>query len=119
MNIVLRGLFLTSENPEATARFYEDVARLPLERIHSETGYTYWRTDDQKIQFAIHHAEKFSDYTYPAHAESNLTHLYFRIESQAEFLAHIEKLEIVPCAADEVVITVIDPDGRKVMFGTA
>jgi hypothetical protein len=31
----------------------------------------------------------------------------------------MEKLEIVPYATDEVVITVVDPDGRKVMFGTA
>ena len=28
-----RGIFLTSEKPEATAKFYEQVASLPLEAV--------------------------------------------------------------------------------------
>jgi hypothetical protein len=50
---------------------------------------------------------------------SSLTHLYFSIEDQVRFLAHLESLGLAPHAADQVVVTVVDPDGRKVLFGTA
>lgn len=51
--------------------------------------------------------------------EFNLTHLYFTISDRGDFLAHLDGLGISPFTADDVVITVIDPDGRKVIFGTA
>lgn len=34
------------------------------------------------------------------------------------FIGHLGGLAIEPLAADDVVVTVADPDGRKVMFGT-
>jgi hypothetical protein len=116
---MLRGVFLTCERPEATARFYEQVAALPLERVGVEGQYVYWRIDQGGMQLAIHDARTFADYTYPSEAASNLTHLYFKIDDQQTFLDHLEALGMVPLAQDEVVITVVDPDGRKVMFGTA
>lgn len=115
----LRGVFLTSENPDATARFYEQVAQLPLERLGIEGGYVYWRVDREGIQLAIHDAKAFAEYAHPASPGSNLTHLYFGIEDLAGFLARLESLGLAPYATDEVVVTVVDPDGRKVMFGTA
>jgi hypothetical protein len=39
MRIVFRGVFLTSGNPEATAKFYEQVAALPIEKIGAEGQY--------------------------------------------------------------------------------
>ena len=119
MQTTFRGVFLTSENPEATARFYEQVASLPLEAVGTPSEYVFWRLDRDGMQFAIHDAKAFSAYTYPPLAGSNLTHLYFKIEDQKAFLAHLQSLHIQPMSVDDVVVTITDPDGRQVMFGTA
>ena len=119
MRVSLRGVFLTSEHPAATADFYKRVALLPLEKIGKEGEYVYWRIDDGNVQLAIHDAEKFSAYTHPAEAKSNVTHLYFRLDDRENFLSHLQTQNIAPHSLDDVVVTVIDPDGRKVMFGTA
>lgn len=119
MKSSLRGIFLTSETPALIARFYKDVAGLDLERVGAEGQYQYWKIDTAGMQLAIHDARLFAHYTYPVCLESNVTHLYFKIESQREFLDHLHRLGITPHCTDEIVITVVDPDGRKVMFGTA
>ena len=119
MKTVLRGIFLTSENPTSTTKFYREVAGLDLEQVGSEGGYVYWKVDENGVQLAIHGAKEFADYTYPARSDSNVTHLYFKIGSQEEFLEHLASLGITPYSTDDVVVTVVDPDGRKVMFGTA
>ncbi len=116
---VFRGVFLTSENPQITARFYRDVALLELEEVGSVNDYRYWKSDKNSVQLAIHDARKFADYTFPAFQESNTTHLYFQIDSQQEFLDHLRTQNVEPAAIDAIVVTVVDPDGRKVMFGTA
>ena len=116
---VLRGIFLTSEAPAKTAQFYRDVAGVDLEQVGNPDTYAYWRIDRAGLQLAIHDAKAFAGYTYPARPDSNLTHLYFQIPSQTDFLAHLDRLEIMPLLRDDVVVTVVDPDGRKVMFGTA
>jgi hypothetical protein len=69
--------------------------------------------------FALHDAKLFADYTYPVTPGSNTTHLYFKIEDQRAFLRHLSSLNIEPHAVDDIVVTIEDPDGRKVMFGTA
>ena len=51
--------------------------------------------------------------------ESNLTHLYFKIDDRNAFLERLQKSNRNPFLTDDIVITVLDPDGRKVMFGTA
>jgi hypothetical protein len=119
MNTVLRGIFLTSEQPAATAKFYQEVAGLELEQVGSADSYLYWKTDRNGLQLAIHDAAQFAEYTHPAHPESNLTHLYVKIEDQEQFLKHLKAVGISPYSTDDVVVTVVDPDGRKVMFGTA
>lgn len=35
MDTVFRGAFLTSDHPEATAKFYEQVALLPLKAVET------------------------------------------------------------------------------------
>src|SRR5262245_29989511 len=115
----LRSIFLTSENPEAAARFYAQVAQLPMEKVGAEGSYVYWRLDRDGMQLAIHDAKAFADYAHPALPNSNLTYLYFSIEDRARFLARLESLGLVPYATDDIVVTVVDPDGRKVLFGTA
>ena len=119
MNPQLRGIFMTSEDPAKTARFYGEVAGLDLEQIGDPATYVYWKLDRDGMQLAIHDARQFADYSHPARCESNLTHLYFKIDDQQQFLAHLRTLGIEPYATDDVVVTVEDPDGRKVMFGTA
>ena len=114
----LRGIFLTSE-PESCARFYIDVAGLALERVGTEGVYVYWKVDRDGLQLAIHDAKAFSAYTHPAVRASNATHLYFKIADQAAFVEHLAVLSIEPALIDDVVVTVADPDGRMVMFGTA
>ena len=118
MQATFRGVFLTSVDPAATARFYRDVAGFPLEQA-GEGEYTYWRLDRGGMQLAIHEAQAFADYAYPPNRDSNLTHLYFTIEDCEHFIVHLRGLGIEPLHVDEVVVTVVDPDGRKVMFGTA
>ena len=118
MTTTFRGVFLTSTSPQATANFYRDVAQFPLETV-AEGGYTYWRFDRDSVQVAIHDAEAFAEYAYPPDPGSNLTHLYFKIDDRDDFLAHLHRQGIEPVAADDIVVTVADPDGRKVMFGTA
>ena len=115
----LRGIFLTSEQPEACARFYIDVVGLALERVGTEGVYVYWKVDRDGLQLAIHDAKAFSAYTHPAVRASNATHLYFKIADQAAFVEHLAVLSIEPALIDDVVVTVADPDGRMVMFGTA
>lgn len=119
MRTTFRGIFLTSSNPAATADFYRRVAALPLETVGEEGQYIYRRLDRDGVQLAIHHAKAFAPYTHPPLAGSNLTHLYFRIDDRKAFLGHLEALGIEPLSVDEVVVTVVDPDSRKVMFGTA
>jgi len=119
MESALRGVFLTSDEPHQTARFYMEVAGLPLEAVGSADEHVFWRVDRDELQLAIHDAKAFADYAHPVVPGSNLTHLYFKINDQPAFLAHIEALGLVPIAVDEVVVTVRDPDGRIVMFGTA
>lgn len=119
MDAKFRGIFLTSEKPEATAKFYERVAALPLEAVGTPGVYVYWRLDRDGMQLAIHDAKAFADYAHPPLAGSNLTHLYFKISDQKAFLAHLESLQVKPASVDDVVVTVRDPDGRNVMFGTA
>jgi catechol 2,3-dioxygenase-like lactoylglutathione lyase family enzyme len=119
METQVRGVFLTSGNPEATAEFYMRAALLPLEAVGEQGEYTYWRLDRDGMQLAIHDAEAFAAYAHPPDSESNLTHLYFKIADHKAFLAHLDRLGVSPLAVDDVVITVVDPDGRKVMFGTA
>ena len=114
----LRGIFLTSKNPATTAHFYREVAEFPLEEVDAD-GYSYWRLDHGDIQMAIHDAAAFAEYAYPPVQESNLTHLYFQIENQAAFVERLGELGIDPVTIDDVVVTVTDPDGRRVMFGTA
>jgi len=99
--------------------FYRDIAGLPLEQIGDSNTYCYWKLDKNGLQIAIHDARQFSAYTYPCRRESNVTHLYFNIESQQQFLEQLEHSGLVPAAIDEIVVTVADPDGRMVMFGTA
>jgi hypothetical protein len=119
MKAQFRGIFLTSEKPALTARFYEQVGGLPLEKVGHDDACSYWRMDDGRLQFALHDAKLFADYTHPVTAGSNTTHLYFKIEDQQAFLRHLKSLNVEPYAVDDVVVTVEDPDGRKVMFGTA
>ena len=95
------------------------MALFPLEAIGEPGGYIYWRLDCNGMQLAVHDAKAFASYAYPSVASSNLTHLYFKIEDQQAFIAHLKRLGISPLSFDEVVVTVSDPDGRAVMFGTA
>ena len=115
----VRGVFLTSAQPARTAQFYREVAGLPLEEIGSPGGYVYWKHDEGGFQLAIHDAEAFAAHSHPPVAGSNLTHLYFHVPDQAALLARLRERGIAPFAVDEVVVTVVDPDGRKVLFGTA
>jgi hypothetical protein len=119
MKVALRGIFLTSEKPEVTAKFYRTVANLELEEVGSPGGYVYWKADSNGLQLAIHDAKQFAEYTHPPRPDSNLTHLYFKIDNQPDFLGHLNNLGITPYTTDDVVVTVADPDGRKVMFGIA
>jgi hypothetical protein len=119
VDVKFRGVFLTSDKPEATAKFYEQVAALPLETVGTPGDYIYWRLDRDGIQLAIHDAKAFADYAYPPCSGANLTHLYFKIADQSAFLVHLQSLELQPLSVDDVVVTVTDPDGRRVMFGTA
>ena len=116
---LLRGVFLTSESADRTAGFYREVAGLALEPVGDPKAYVYWKLDNGGVQIAIHDARAFAEYAFPARPDSNVTHLYFKIESQQPFLDHLKRLNIAPCAIDDVVVTVVDPDGRRVMFGTA
>ena len=113
-----RGVFLTCADAEVTADFYRDVAGVPLEAVGSDE-YTYWMLDLDGVQIALHDAKAFADYSFPPNPESNLTHLYFRIPDLQAFLNHVQDVGASLIDVDEVVATVEDPDGRKVMFGTA
>jgi hypothetical protein len=119
MKATFRGVFLTSEHPATTAGFYEQVAGIPLEKVGTEGGYVYWKTDKDGMQIAIHDANLFAAYTHPVCAGSNVTHLYFKIDDQRAFLTHLSSIGLAPYAQDDVVVTIVDPDGRKVMFGVA
>ncbi|MDN6748177.1 MAG: VOC family protein, partial [Brevibacterium sp.] len=103
---------------EATADFYRDVAGVPVEPVGSD-DYTYWMLDLNGVQIALHDAKAFADYSFPPNPESNLTHLYFRIPDLQAFLNHVQDVSAPLIDVDDVVATVEDPDGRKVMFGTA
>ena len=119
MKPVFRGIFLTSEIPELTAKFYREVAGMDLEQMGDSSSYVYWKLDKDGMQLAIHDAQKFAAYAFPSRLDSNVTHLYFRVDSQVRFLELLKQLDVALYSTDDVVVTVVDPDGRKVMFGTA
>ncbi|MGO2863037.1 MAG: VOC family protein [Brevibacterium sp.] len=118
MQSKFRGVFLTCDDAEVTADFYRDVAGVPLEAVSSDE-YTYWMLDIDGVQIALHDAKAFADYSYPPNPSSNLTHLYFRIPDLEAFLDHVQSVGAPLIEVDDVVVTLEDPDGRKVMFGTA
>ncbi|SMX71553.1 MULTISPECIES: VOC family protein [unclassified Brevibacterium] len=118
MTARFRGVFLTCQDSAKTAAFYRDLAGVPLEEEGNDE-YTYFVLEVEGVQVALHDAHGFADYSFPPNSESNLTHLYFRIEDQEAFLADVESVGAPLIDVDEVVVTVQDPDGRKVMFGTA
>ena len=118
MESTFRGVFLTCTDAEATAAFYRKIAGLPL-TTEGDEEYSYFVVEAGGVQLALHSAEAFAAFAFPPVAESNLTHLYFRIPDQAEFLERIKNAGTPLVAVDDVVVTVEDPDGRKVMFGTA
>ena len=60
---------------------------------------------------------KFAECAHPNSSDSNLTHIYFKIGNQKSFVEHFRRLAVAPYATDDVVVTLTDPDGRKVMFG--
>ena len=114
-----RGVFLTGDDPGTTAAFYRDVAGPPIESVGAAGEYVYWRMDRDGMQIAIHDAAAFADHSHPPNPDSNVTHRYFTIEDQRAFVSHLDALGVTPVSVDDVVVTVIDPDGRRVMFGTA
>lgn len=114
---IFRGVFLTSDNPSATAKFYAEIAGVKFEEV-SSSNYTYWKYNEGDMQIAIHDAKSFADYAHPANSESNLTHLYFKLENKDDFLRHLEIFNLSPHIVDEFNVIVLDPDGRKVLFGT-
>lgn len=118
MQSQFRGVFLTCKDAEATADFYRDVAGVSLVTSGSDE-YTYWTLDVDGIQIALHEASAFAEINLPTDPESELTHLYFRIPDLEEFLSHVKSVGAALIDVDDVVATVEDPDGRKVMFGTA
>jgi hypothetical protein len=111
--------FLNGRRPGSNCTVLCRGCALKLEQVGEDGGYRYWKLDDGDFQIAIHDAKSFSAYTYPAFNESNVTHLYFNIESQAAFINRLNGMSIEPYTANDVVITVVDPDGRKVTFATA
>lgn len=115
---VFRGIFLTSDAPLETAQFSTEIAGVKLEEV-SGGGYTYWKFDEGPTQLAIHEASSFAEYAHPANLESNLTHLYFKVASKDDFLRHLKSFNLSPHTVDEFNVIVLDPDGRKVLFGTA
>lgn len=119
MPVKFRRVFLTSDRPGVTAKFYERVASLPLETVGNSDQYMYWRLERNGVQIAIHGSKAFADYAHPPVANSNLTHLYFQIEDRDEFLERLHSFHITPSEIDDVTVTLIDPDGRHVLFGTA
>lgn len=118
MTARFRGVFLTCQDSVKTAAFYRDLAGVPLEEA-GDDEYTYYRLEVDGIQIALHDAHAFADYSFPPNSESNLTHMYFRIEDQQAFLKDVRSVGAPLIDVDDVVVTVQDPDGRKVMFGTA
>ena len=96
MSPELRGIFLTSKEPQLTAKFYRDVAELELEQVGNLAEYVYWKVDKAGLQLAIHDAERFAQYTHSANPQSNLTHLYFKIDDQRQFLERLRALCISP-----------------------
>ncbi|WP_350270139.1 VOC family protein [Brevibacterium sp. CBA3109] len=118
MQSKFRSVFLTCDDVEATADFYRDVAGVGLEAVSSDE-YTYWMLDIDGVQIALHDAKSFADYSHPPDPASNLTHLYFRVPDLEEFLDHVQSVGAPLVEVDDVVVTLEDPDGRKVMFGTA
>lgn len=123
LTIGLSGTLLTSRNPNRTAKFYLNIAGLKLQKIRHGDTPEHWEGHSQGIHFAIHNAKFFAKYTYPAVTKSNLTHLYFSISDVKQFNERLRKHKLrlfcpPESVAGETVMTVQDPDGRKVMFGT-
>lgn len=56
MSPALRGIFLTSKEPELPAKFYRDVAGLELEQIGDSEEYVYWKVDKAGAAGAPHHS---------------------------------------------------------------
>ena len=101
---------------------YNDLLDLKLEK-ESHGGPIHWACSTNGVHFAIHNANGFAKYSYPATPHSNTTHLFFTIESLEETLAHLKKLNIeLVCPVENIgpmkMATILDPDGRAVMLGT-
>ncbi|MGC3956374.1 MAG: hypothetical protein QM804_19400 [Propionicimonas sp.] len=105
-------MFLTSTDPAAAARFYREVAGLPLEEV-GEGGYTYWRLDRDGMQLAIHDAQAFAGYAYPPEPGFQPHPPVLHDRGPQRFRHPPGRSGIEPSATDDVVVTVVDPDGRR------
>ena len=123
---VLRGLTsisLTSDHPERTVRFYSDVVGLPLVPVRTSDGAEAWTCATSGLRLTVHPSRAFGAAAYPAHPESNTTHLSFGIHEVDGFLSHLKRHGLAPIgevrrAGAARVVQVRDPDGRIVQFDT-
>ena len=120
----LRGLTevaLTSDDPERTVRFYADIVGLPLEPVQADTGPA-WSCTVGGLRLSVQSSHDFG--AWPAHPESNTTHLSFGIHEVDGFLTHLKRHGLTPVGrimrglGASRVVQVRDPDGRLVQFGT-
>jgi catechol 2,3-dioxygenase-like lactoylglutathione lyase family enzyme len=117
----VKSVVLTSQTPDATARFYRDVLQLPLEEEQHRGTARHWACQLGNIHFAIHEQRSFW-LPSTAAAEPPATVVSFTVNDLDAFLAHLATCGLEVVARTNIgpmkFIALRDPDGRNVCCGT-
>jgi catechol 2,3-dioxygenase-like lactoylglutathione lyase family enzyme len=114
----VKSINLTSDQPEATARFYREVLELPLEPERHRGTEPHWAGQIGPLHFAVHPRAGFWLPTSAGGADTIVSFTAALEPFEARFAAHgvpiVARNRIGPMSF----IAVRDPDGRHVCIGT-
>jgi catechol 2,3-dioxygenase-like lactoylglutathione lyase family enzyme len=119
----VKSIVLTSDQPEALARFYRETLELPLEREQHRGTTAHWAGQFGALHLAIHERATFWLPTAaPAPDAAAATVVTFTVEDLDALVARLGGLRVEVVARTKIgpmsFVAFRDPDGRYVCCGT-
>jgi catechol 2,3-dioxygenase-like lactoylglutathione lyase family enzyme len=116
----LKSVVWTSNDPEATAKFYREVLNVPLELERHRGVAEHWAAQVGDLHFAVHNTKGF--WLGEGTGAGSGTYVSFTIDDIPAFLHHLAKHGVKVEAQNTIgpmkFVAIRDPDGRLVGCGT-
>ena len=114
----VKSINLTSDQPEATARFYREVLELPIELERHRGTEPHWAGQVGALHFAVHPRTGFWLPSATGGADTVVSFTGAIEPFEARFAAHGVPITARTRIGPMSFIAVRDPDGRHVCIGT-